>query len=450
MSTLSRDYENGRVVSIDVRILGNVLAVDAAGGASTITVEDSIEFDEAGGQLLLNGIVYGYSTKDDATDVITLAGTLNAAAVEGDEVAVYSPTYQAAASEKVAQVALLGEHGNTDTIQATVALHLVDKLAEGIRGGQGEAVKLELTGNGWELIDVLGQSEKPNSVSGARDSSVATTVGAGVNQFIILSHEPIPNTEHVRWGGHDLLDSEWSRVGRVITIPDPDGIAHLEDIFTCKYLSNDGAEEPSLLLIGATGLGPGTLVNGWNSLPLPTGTESGDIIVVAICSHAADVAADSRMFGRWPSGIIPGDTMPWGYIAAGIADSSSADVDIYVDSGFGMRAASIATFRGGNVGSVRSDMHEPVADGGFTFAAPSKGALGICASITKNGVVADGADTPTQTGTTWADAVQLESSTRGTRISYTTDLAPSFPSKDITIAGYASGSSVDVLLIGIS
>jgi hypothetical protein len=81
--------ENGYIEEVGVQKPGATLEVDAGIGASTLEVSDAYDFEETGGQLDLNGVVYTYVSYDDETSIIALSGTLSVAAAAGDRVLVY-------------------------------------------------------------------------------------------------------------------------------------------------------------------------------------------------------------------------------------------------------------------------------------------------------------------------------------------------------------------------
>jgi len=243
MSTESRDYEFGRIVSVDIVTLGDNLAADAASGAAMITVEDAADFDEGGGTLVLGGVSYVYISCDDDTGVITLAGTLSAAAVEGDEVYVYDTQYLAVSTDKVAQVAVIGDDGSVDMLEAAIALHLVSKVPEGIRGNEGEAVKLELDGGEWVVVDIAGLGD-PNSAGELFYEDSLTVTATGV-QTLNLTYEPKPHSEHLYWNGVYQPGSEWTRVGQVVTVPDsPTGAVEVGDQLVMEYAYLKGIFAP--------------------------------------------------------------------------------------------------------------------------------------------------------------------------------------------------------------
>lgn len=327
MSTLSRDYEFGRIVSVDVVTLGDNLAADAASGAATITVEDAADFDEGGGSLLLGGVVYTYLDCDDDTGVITLSGTLSAAAVEGDEVYVYDTQYVAAATDKVAQVAVIGDDGSVDMLECAIALHLVDKVAEGIRGNVGEAVKLELDGGEWVVVDISGLGDPNSAGTLFRNTDTHTVTVAGA-QSMTLTAEPIPGSEHLNWhpaGGAGIrwTAAEWSRVAQLVTIPDPASIVLATDKFTMEYAYRKGIYAPSIAgvpyatevladsplaywRLGETGVyaaGPVGINNiGTNSIALNATSQS-----------TPNGSFDMEVGEPYPTGIVSGRTAWWSF-----------------------------------------------------------------------------------------------------------------------------------------
>lgn len=248
MSTKRREYEYGRIVSVDIVPLGDNLAVDATAGATSITVEDACDFDEDGGLLLLDAVVYAYATwvEDDSTGVGTLSGLLPplaANATEGTVVAVYDPMYATAATDKVAQVEVVGDDGNVDMLEADIALHLVDKIDEGVRGVNGEQVKLELEGDEWVIIDIFGLGD-PNA-SGTLFKRDAMTVAATGAQTFPLTYEPIQDSLHLRWEPINLDDTAWTRAGKIVTIPTPNYF-EVGDVLTAKYAYRKGSITPAV------------------------------------------------------------------------------------------------------------------------------------------------------------------------------------------------------------
>jgi microcystin-dependent protein len=82
--------ERGEVQAVAWMPLGSELTADAAIGALLLTVDNSVDFDEDGGTLDLDGIQYDYSTVDHDSGLLTLESALTVAAVAGDRVNVWS------------------------------------------------------------------------------------------------------------------------------------------------------------------------------------------------------------------------------------------------------------------------------------------------------------------------------------------------------------------------
>jgi hypothetical protein len=254
VSTKRREYEYGRIISVDIVPLGDNLAADVSAGATSITVEDACDFDEDGGQLLLNGVVYTYATwvEDETTGTGTLSGldpVLAASATEGTVVAVYDPMYACAATDKVCQVELTGDDGNTDTLEASLALHLVGKLDEGVRGNNGEQVKLELEGDEWVIVDIFGLGDPDTGPGGEHYKIDPFTVAAPGAQSLALTYVPLPESHHLYWNG-DEQQGAYTISGQTVVIDSTEG-ATLEvgDSLVAKYAYRMPAIAPAATFV---------------------------------------------------------------------------------------------------------------------------------------------------------------------------------------------------------
>ena len=373
MSTESRDYEFGRIVSVDVVTLGDNLAADAASGAATITVEDAADFDEGGGQLVLNSVPYTYISCDDDTGVITLAGTLSAAAVEGDEVYVYDPQYVTVSTDKVAQVAVIGDDGSVDMLECAIALHLVDKVAEGIRGNQGEAVKLELDGGEWVVVDIAGLGD-PNA-SGTLFYEDSLTVAATGVQTLNLTYEPIPHSEHLYWNGLYQPGSEWTRVAQVVTCADsPTGAVAVGDNLTMEYAYRKGIYAPPI-----AGVPYATEVLADSPLAWYRMGESGDygsggtgsdmfsgatgISLDSISGATANSAFTLETGEPFPTGVFANKSAWWSF-------TSPVDQDVRIDTQLSSTGSNVdtemAVYTGGAVGSLTKIASDGDSGGNLT------------------------------------------------------------------------------------
>ena len=157
----SVDRFHGRVLDVDVIVLGDELAVDAPIGSLELVVRDAGPFDETGGWLRLgtvDGEILRYTSYDDDTDTIALQDATTQAWVTGDRVELWDLDAGAAAAEWVASV-LLDDSADGDPDTATIAHDLIDALADGIRAVIGESAVLEreVDGSELELVDILGR-----------------------------------------------------------------------------------------------------------------------------------------------------------------------------------------------------------------------------------------------------------------------------------------------------
>ena len=255
-------YEHGRVLAVNEETLGSELVADHAAGVTSLTVEDAADFDEDGGWLKVGDQVVQYTDVDDDTGTITLAATLEAAGEEGDRVWLWDEMRLVVTTDKVAHVELDGDDDDADSLEATIPLHLLDDLPEGIRGGvTGESVLLEQDGDEWRIVDVLGVAD--SGAHGTQFWQDTHTVAEVGDQHIALTHEPLPHSEHLYWNGLYQPGTEWVRSGQAMTVGDGAGRLRLGDELTVEYAY-------------MVGVATGTTINvpygstGWKYLVVPT------------------------------------------------------------------------------------------------------------------------------------------------------------------------------------
>lgn len=132
----------GRIVDVVRRTDGDELVTAAAIGATVLYVEDTTDFDETGGQVLLGGTVYAYSKVDHDANTLTLSTGLTLAGAVGDPVDAYSTELGQIVVEYVAHVLLDDQDRDDEPIEVTVNHALVPMLVESVRGGASESVTL--------------------------------------------------------------------------------------------------------------------------------------------------------------------------------------------------------------------------------------------------------------------------------------------------------------------
>lgn len=146
--------QQGVVTTVTTTDLGSHLSVDAASGATTVTVDVVLDFNEGGGTLRLNGVTYTYTAADYDALTLTIPAGLTGAAVAGDRVDVLVDGD--VVSNKWADV--MQEHAD-DAQRVRVPHALWGLIPDGIRVGGNERVQFEKHPSGeWVLTDVLGKA----------------------------------------------------------------------------------------------------------------------------------------------------------------------------------------------------------------------------------------------------------------------------------------------------
>ena len=147
----------GRIVEVSTVAIGDVLDGDHASGATVLTMNSVVDFDEEGGTLAYLDpsddttiVTIGYSATDPDAETITLSSAL------ADD--LDSDTFIAAYPESDEKVALVILDDEDDPLSARVPHSLYDRLTEGVRDpGEQEAVEVGLdSGDEWVVVDLLG------------------------------------------------------------------------------------------------------------------------------------------------------------------------------------------------------------------------------------------------------------------------------------------------------
>lgn len=147
----------GRIVSVTERIRGSELKQSHATGATTLVLEDTLDFEEPDDYpITVRMLTAGeqefasITALDDDAGTISLSTGIARAYEEGDRVEVYPM-----AKVRVAQVHLEDAEEQGETLDAVIPHALYDRIDTGIRNS-GEAVELMETEDEWLVGDVLG------------------------------------------------------------------------------------------------------------------------------------------------------------------------------------------------------------------------------------------------------------------------------------------------------
>lgn len=148
---MADQLQQGVVESAEDLLAGDELVADAPVGATTLVVEDAVDFAEDGGTLTIGTEVLTYTSADMDTDTLTLS-TPTTVAYLAEEPVYVSPE----ARERTATVRL---DVDGEAVEARVPYALYDRVPEGIRDpGMVEHVALYRDGTTWVIDDVLGQA----------------------------------------------------------------------------------------------------------------------------------------------------------------------------------------------------------------------------------------------------------------------------------------------------
>lgn len=149
----------GHITAMHRVTAGHHVTVAAAVGATVLTLDDTADFDEAGGQVLVSGQVYDYDAVDPIAHTLTLTEPLTVAAAVDDPAELFDPEVGGTIVVEYEADVLLDDQDPSDRpIQVSVPHGLVPMLEESVRGGIAEAVSLVRDGeHDWTIWQVEGK-----------------------------------------------------------------------------------------------------------------------------------------------------------------------------------------------------------------------------------------------------------------------------------------------------
>lgn len=148
----------GRLTGVYRTTMGHPLTAAADVGQTVLSVLDTADFDEAGGQVLVSEVLYDYDTVDPEASTITLATPLTEPAAVDDPVEVYAPEDGTITVGYEANVVLDDQDPTDRPIQVDVPHGLVQMLDEATRGGSAESVTLVRDGeHDWTIWQIDGK-----------------------------------------------------------------------------------------------------------------------------------------------------------------------------------------------------------------------------------------------------------------------------------------------------
>lgn len=153
---------HGTLTTVSERTMGDTLDTAASAGAQTLSLYDVSDFDEDGGTVTINGVVYTYDTVDMDADTVHITTPLTGAAAVDDAVSLWDTDHATVVTERVALVAVDGQEDG-DSITADIDYSLTPLLAqETLAAGQSVTVVRE--NSGFRLVEVHGRANQGVSV----------------------------------------------------------------------------------------------------------------------------------------------------------------------------------------------------------------------------------------------------------------------------------------------
>lgn len=359
----------GRIVFLDTRTSGDVVAVAAAAGVTTLTVNESVDFADEGGLLVIGDSTstVTYLRKDEDTNTLTLASPGLPVAVEvGDPVNLWDAALGAPILDYVAKVAIDGQPQGLDftvdpgdmpsmTVGAMVevdgdnvvglidrasALRFWDKdgnLTLGIDGETGSITMKGALTSGSTITGSLFQTSasvntgiKIDSASFRAYDSAGTqnvTIDTSGRATFLGELGTAPPSEL----GIFMYSAKFSRAGVKVTSP--------------ILQFNSGASVTQPKIVTDSGRKSGIFVfsgRGTNERAATLQLDNGSIMI-GIEQNPGDGLYDGTRLSMWPSGIIlkasevAGKTQT-GYVSVG--DTQSL---------FGYSGNGFSTFQGASI-----------------------------------------------------------------------------------------------------
>lgn len=300
---MTDDTMTGRLVSVDRVPYGDALSAAASAGATTLYVDDAVDFDEDGGYLRINGEVIAYLSADLDLDTITLATPLSASAEDGTLVEVWDLIVSDVASELVAQVVDEGENFADDTLEAIVDNPVAPLVPLGIRGSAGEGVIMQYRGETLFVIAVLGREPV---AQGFVNDDTAVWSGTGT-PTVALSRVPIAGSLLIRQNGTVLSPAvvAYDSQTNTVTVDTTAVVCRGGDTFIAYYAYNvyDTYDDTTFI---PTDPDPGaTLITPSNAVTLNSSFSWGGVVDGAPPQWGDSLAATgATMYIRYGTAVV--------------------------------------------------------------------------------------------------------------------------------------------------
>lgn len=267
-----------RVAAVTPVTLGDETTAALLIGATTIPLANSGDFYEAGGQVLIAGNVYAYSTVEEGEDddtpepSITLDTGLLADLPEGSIVEEWDPSADGGAGA-VAVDYMVDVTDDVDGSPGQAYLHytLIPMLPEGLPPGVGDSVVVRIDDDDdWWVVNVIGRRATvgfDHVRTGTLDVGTVLTVGTEDAQRVVIDGSPVikaydaTNEQTVNIDGvqNFMQGSTATDAPGNPRVEVGQGSAFLSDAQEVRYYTEDAREEAPAALSAATEGGAGSL-----------------------------------------------------------------------------------------------------------------------------------------------------------------------------------------------
>lgn len=258
---------NGLLTQVQFVARGSELTAGAAIGATVLQVESTVDFDDAGGDLELNGVRYGYSEADPDALTVTLETPLTVAGEVDDFVASI-----AGGEPEVDAVAYVSV-GDGDDIEADIPLSLRPMLPEGTY----DDVPIVLSDDLEAVVNLPGRVA-------VIEGTVIQTGSTGAR--VVITETDLDRAGYIQlYAG---LDGEYPAL--IAGIADDIGVPHLE--LSSPVVS---PEQESRIMLSSSGAGAPSEINMATARVDATGDIRAFGSVTGLTSvHGADIYADGQ------------------------------------------------------------------------------------------------------------------------------------------------------------
>jgi hypothetical protein len=202
MSNDNPDYNVGKVLEVSETWAGSEVTQDYASGSTVLEVYSTLDYSDQGGDVIIDGVVYPYNTKNEDDSTISLASALTVGISQDEEVLIYP-----LAKLKEAMVQIDDE--DADLIRVPQSLY--DALPFGIRLPADQETVLVSAYGDSEILDIVNQellrdgsyidgSTLPASGSdGLPPGPVGVVTIHGGIEMLFLSWDAVPDAEVVTY-----------------------------------------------------------------------------------------------------------------------------------------------------------------------------------------------------------------------------------------------------------